>query len=193
MANLECVNFCLKTTSINASTVYTDYYPNKTVSTSTGIISNNRHTITWFNVNIRNILGPMFDKYDRFNLCLNSYAQSATGSTPLASQNEALCHIYFSGLPFTSTYNQDNGIFSNSIIFRQIILMAVANSVDHEQFSDKTFFTFSKTCDNVNITIDLKKVSTGLYPNYSSVDQLHGHMVFNFSIYGVEEYRVLKK
>ena len=37
MANLECVNFCLKTTSINASTVYGDY--------NNGNSNNNKSTL----------------------------------------------------------------------------------------------------------------------------------------------------
>ena len=52
MSNLECVNFSLKTTSINSATDLSVYW-NKTIQTPTGIIDNSRNTMTWFNVNLR--------------------------------------------------------------------------------------------------------------------------------------------
>ena len=93
MANLECVNFCLKTTSINASTTHADYF-NTTISTPTGVISNNRNTMTWYNINMRNLLGPMYDKYNAFNLCFNNFAMSASGTGAVTYDN-ATVHILY--------------------------------------------------------------------------------------------------
>jgi len=192
MANLECVNFCLKTTSINASTVFADYL-NTTISTPTGVITNNRNTMTWFNVNLRNLLGPMYDKYNAFNLCLNSYAMSSSGTSTILNDNATL-HIYLSGLSFLSNDNQSTGVSNNNVILRQLKLPVGASVTDNQTFTDKVYFTFLKNCDNVNLTIELKTVVTNTYPNVSGVaNNLQGHMAFNFSIYGVEEYRNLKK
>ena len=192
MANLECVNFTLKTTSINASTTFSDYY-NTTIQTPTGVIANNRNTMTWYNVNFRNLLGPMYNKYNAFNLCLNSYAMSSTGSTTIVTYDNIMVHVYLSGLSFLSLDNQTTGISTNSVVLRQINLPVGASITDNQTFSDKVYFTFLKNCDNVNLTIDLKSVATNNYPTPGTSSQLRGHMAFNFSVYGVEEHRVLKK
>ena len=192
MANLECVNFCLKTTSINASTAFTDYY-NTTVQTPTGVISNNRKTMTWYNVNLRNLLGPMYDKYKAFNLCLNSYAMSTAGSLAITNYDNVMVHVYLTGLSFLSSNDQAIGVSTSNVILRQINLPIGSSITDNQNFSDKVYFTFLKNCDNVNLTIDLKSVATNTYPTYTGNTQLRGHMAFNFSIYGVEEHRVSKK
>ena len=31
-------------------------------------------SFTWANINLRSLLGDMYDRYDRFNLCLNTIA-----------------------------------------------------------------------------------------------------------------------
>ena len=192
MANLECVNLTLKTTSINASTTYSDYL-NTTIATSTGVISNNRNTMTWYNVNLRNLLGIMYNKYNAFNICLNSYAMSTNGTSTVLNDNATL-HVYLSGLSFLSSDNQATGISNNTVVLRQLKIPTGPSLTDNQTFSDKVYFTFLKNCDNVNLTIELKTVATNTYPNVSGVaNNLQGHMTFNFSIYGVEEHRVLKK
>ena len=81
MNNKESILFSLKTTSINLSSVYNDYF-DTTVSTPNGIVSNNRCSFTWYNINIRNIIGnTIYEKYDRFNITLNSVIMSSQGST----------------------------------------------------------------------------------------------------------------
>lgn len=199
MANLECVNFTLKTTSINASTTFLDYL-NTTISTPTGIISNNRHSMTWYNVNLRNLLGPMYDKYNAFNLCFNNFSMSMSGAnygTVASSYDNQILHVYMSGLSFLSCDNQQLGPSNYSTILRTIKLptgASAGNLPDSQIFSDKVYVTFLKNCDNVNITIDLKTVATNTYPaGINSILYLPGHFAFNFSVYGIEEYRVLKK
>ena len=56
MNNKEVITYTLKTTSIYSSLVYNDYFSSK-ITTTTGLISNNRCNFTWFNINLRNILG----------------------------------------------------------------------------------------------------------------------------------------
>ena len=72
MNNKEVITFTLKTTSVDPSLVYTDYFGN-TISNQNGIISNNRCNYTWYNINLRNILGnDIYEKYDKFNISLNT-------------------------------------------------------------------------------------------------------------------------
>ena len=141
MANLECVNFTLRTSSINASTVFNDYL-NKTVQTPTGLITNNRCTMTWYNVNFRNLLGPMYSKYNAFNLCLNHYAMSYPGGSfgTIAPDNDNCVNVYMSGLTFLSNDNQQFGPSNNSTILRALKLptgASMGNLPDSQIFSDK--------------------------------------------------------
>ena len=135
----------------------------------------------------------MYDKYNAFNLCLNSYAASANGTSTILPEN-GIVHVYLSGLSFLSYDNQSTGISNNMVTLRQIKLPTASSTTDNQNFNDKVYFTFLKNCDNVNLTIELKTVATNTYPTNGGVAQnLQGHMAFNFSIYGVEEYRVSKK
>ena len=51
------------TTNLNASLV---------LSTTTSSNNTSRTSFTWNNIDLRMLLGDMYDKYDRFNLCLNN-------------------------------------------------------------------------------------------------------------------------
>ena len=63
MNNKEVITYTLKTTSIYSSLVYTDYFSSK-ITTTTGLTSNNRCNFTWFNINLRSILGNyIYEKY----------------------------------------------------------------------------------------------------------------------------------
>ena len=187
----ECVNFNLKTTQINSSPTFADYL-NTTVTTSKGQISNSFSSFTWYNVNIRMILGDLYDKYDRFNICLNNICMGEQGGAA-ADQDYRAMQIKFLGLPFNSSYNQ--GTYSNT---NQVILNCInlplpnaAISSYYYAFSEKTYFTFiknnSSTC---NLSIDLHSVFADAYPVYTASTQLLGHFIFSFSIYGVEDYRI---
>ena len=189
----ECVNFNLKTTQINSSSTFLDYY-NKTVTTSKGQITNNFCTFTWYNVNIRMILGDLYDKYDRFNICLNNISATAqNGTATTVIFDERLLQIKFSGLPFITSYN--HGTCSN---IGQVILNCVnlpkpeaAISTYYYAFSEKPYFTFYKNnTSTCNLNIDLQCVYTDDYPVYTNEKELLSHMMFSFSIYGVEDYRI---
>ena len=190
----ECVNLNLKTTQINSSSTFLDYY-NKTVTTSTGQISKNFCSFTWYNVNIRMVLGDLYDKYDRFNICLNNISACTQGNGAFLAANadNRLLHIKLSGLPFTTSYNQGTTSNIGQIILNTVMLPQPNATIStyYYAFSEKPYFTFyknnSSTC---NLTVDLHRVSTDNYPNITSYDQLLGHITLAFSIYGVEDYRI---
>ena len=187
----ECVNFNLKTTQINSSPTFADYL-NTTVTTTKGQISNNFSSFTWYNVNIRMILGDLYDKYDRFNICLNNISVGPQGGGVQTADNRLL-HIKLSGMPFTTSYNQGTTSNIGQIILNTVNLPLPAATIStyYYAFSEKPYFTFyknnSSTC---NLTIDLQKVSNDDYPNVTFSTQLLGHLNFAFSIYGVEDYRI---
>ena len=52
---------------INSSLTAADYF-NKTIDNQFGTIANNRCTLTWKNINMRQILGGMYDTYETFKI-----------------------------------------------------------------------------------------------------------------------------
>jgi hypothetical protein len=58
---------------------------------------------------MRTLLGDMYDKYDMFNLCLNTVATAVSANNFAGSANDQQCLLRVSGIPFiNNTYNVNN-------------------------------------------------------------------------------------
>ena len=83
-------------TNLNASLV---------LSTTTSSNNTSRTSFTWNNINLRMLLGDMYDKYDRFNLCLNTIS-SGLSDAYFGTQADAQVLVRVSGLPWVNnSYN----------------------------------------------------------------------------------------
>jgi len=156
------------------------------LNTVSGVANTKRTTCTWSNIDLRMLLGDMYNKYDRFNLCLNTIAQTLETIT-FTSANDAQCLIRINGLPWnnnsyniTTTGNNNTG---NTIIGS---FQFTNNALNTQYFYGSNMATFSKNQDICNITIDYIKVydlatpsSTGNFPN----------MTFIFDIFGVDDFK----
>ena len=178
----ENISLTLKTTQISTSTTYADYL--NTVSTEFGQVSQNRTSYTWYNVNLRNLLTPIYDKYDKFNISLNNVITSTQGSTASAA-NDRQIQIKMSGLSWLSSYDQQykNNQFK---VIKVLQFQKAGNGCDSFQFNEQ-YFTFVKSSDITNITIKLHNVDTDSYTTTTTATELFGHMIFNFNIQGVPE------
>ena len=181
----ENISLCLKTTQINASTTYSDYY-NKIVSTNTGQISNNRSTYTWYNVNLRNLLGPIYNKYDKFNISLNSIATGVKGSTAVLYPLERNLQVKLSGLQWLSSYNQATQNNDSNKVIKLIKLSSAANGSDVIDYNEE-FYTFLKGSNIVDITINLHNVDYDTNSIPTANTYMLPHIIFNFNIQGVPE------
>jgi len=180
----ENISLCLKTTQINASTTFADYL-GTTISTSTGQIANNRTTYTWYNVNLRNLLDPIYNKYNKFNISLNNVITSTQGIT-ISQANDRQIQIKMSGLMWLSSYNQATGKNDQNKVIKLLQFSRVGSGCDSFQFAEQ-YHTFLKGSDNVNITINLHNVDTDTYTQTTTSSELFGHFIFNFNIQGVPE------
>ena len=181
----ENISLCLKTTQIEPSTTYGDYY-DVTKATSTGKVENNRTTYTWYNVNLRNLLGPIYNKYNKFNICLNNIGTSLQGGSA-NGLNDRTLQVKMSGLQWLSSYNQSTGNNDQNKVIKLIQLSTAAATADVLQFNEQ-YHTFLKGSDVVDITINLHNISTDTnWSKPSSNAYLLGHMIFNFNIQGVPE------
>ncbi len=77
-----------------------------------GIINDARTQITWKNVDLRTIVGPMWDMYDYFSITLVTFMNVGLTKAPYTTQTGGYTHenssaiIYLQGLPFVNcTYD----------------------------------------------------------------------------------------
>jgi hypothetical protein len=187
--NKECVGFTLKTTDINPSTGDSTIYLNQNFVNGNGRINHNMTELTWFNVNLENIMGEMYNKYDKFNISLNLFGMASQGSAPDADQDSRTLYVKMSGLPWT-TYGQMN----SDVILNIIELPATGSTTYTKQFTNNQYYTFNKNSNLVNITIKLHAIEPDNFYDIllppSTIATLPGHMSFTFNIYGVEPYDV---
>lgn len=192
----------LKSYDIDPSNTDATYY-NNTVQTEQGIVTDNRNTLTWFNVNMRMALGDTYyNKYNKFHIRLNSFwcGQTSTATavtTPasaVASQVDArsvdiyLHNLAFEPAPYAQASISKNGA---SAFLANVLLPAIGatNAGVVYNFGDGSTpsYTFSKTADNVNITIKMLQASSQTPYTPSAATGLYGHSSFAFEIHGIDE------
>ena len=169
-------------TNINLSTFLEYSAPNIPKITTfsnnleTGYILNSKNTMGFFNVNIKTILGDLYDKYDNFYLCLNTVYFLNSTST-LSNLNARLFYIKTNGLPFHNmtkinviftSVKVDNAAYATSIIY-----------------PEPQYFKFSKV-SVANIEINLSLVYNELMTDpvlNSYQSSLTQNNSFHFSIF----------
>ena len=182
------VNLVLKTTDITPSNTTSDYY-NNVISTSIGTVSNYRTSFVWKNINMKILLGDLFEKYERFGIALIYTSGSQTGSATDINEDLRNLQVKLSGLPLTTSYDQKKGINSNVVTCSTILIPYVSLNVWESKNNIPQYFTFTKQniCD---ISIDLHTILTDTSPVVSSVDKMIGHCLFSFNIIGIDEFGV---
>ena len=174
----ESICLALKTFDINSSDTQADYY-DTIVTTNKGKIFDDRTGYTWNNVNMKNLLGDWYNKYDKFNICLVSVAQSYKPTQTLNACN--VVSIKMSGLQWLSSYDQASGNDTGSVV------VGLRNfNQDNDDFSSTSFITFRKGQQITNITIKLDCLENDdtLMPDS---DSTFGHMIFLFNITPVKD------
>ena len=140
-------------------------------------------SFTWTNINLRILLGDMFDKYDRFMLLLQNISQANSGTMATADDRSIL--INMSGLSFiNSTYTQKLQSNSGSLIVCPYIV--VSGGAQCQLYNNFAVSTFIKQNDIVNISINYTKMKD----ETAATAVTYPHTVFIFNIVGLEEYRV---
>ena len=145
MANLEGSTFVLRTvdaTNNNAS--YSSW--------------------TWSSVDLRSILGTLWDNYDYFNIALVSAVSSVVATTPTYATNDhKIGMINMSGLRWTSSYDTGTKTNTNVVSIGFINFTGLTTSVPISiQNNTLSYNTFTKGNPVVNITIFYTKILDGL-------------------------------
>jgi len=185
----ESINFVLKTTDISSDNNTATYY-GLTVINNIGSVSKNRTSLTWNNVNLRMLLGEMYDRYDKFNLSLNFVAGTRSGTVGETNLDARLINVRLRGLNFTSSYNQSSGNNNNSI-FLTTLQLPTNTTPWANNYLTQQYFTFQKQ-ETATITIDLLSVATDTNAVPSTETSMLGHTIYGFNIYGCDEYKNTK-
>ena len=174
---MQNIVLTLKSSDINLSDVQAYYY-NTDVFTSTGSITNSKKTFTWYNVNLKNLLGEWYNNYDAFNICLVSISQSFQ-STQTTIIKDNVIMIKMSGLQWLSSYDQKTGTNTG-------IIVAALRNFNEYHLTKNNYITFLKGNPITNITLSLDNVSTDA-PFTTNSNAVFGNMVFSFNITPVEK------
>lgn len=159
-------------------------------TTTTGFINRWQSNMTWYNVNLRSVLGGLYKEGGKYNLKLESICFSLTSNltTYTAIENNRAFNVFISGFPFMSSYSVSGGLRNESLLST----VRVPSGAQHYMFNysnNELTFDLAKLngINNVDITIQYRDLllnstepiggtNTVAYPNAQ----------FVFSIYQVE-------
>lgn len=143
MSNLQSVLLVLKTSDLTLNT-----------TNSVGICDARRTNMTWLNINLRTLLGDMWDKYDNFNLILCQITND--GGNPTANGVNALLNLNISGLPLVNGfYDTVNKMNTNTAIIGCFNQAQTNNTL----YGGLNSITFNKTQEQVNLNLFYTSVS----------------------------------
>jgi hypothetical protein len=174
MELLEVCNFVLNGNDISSS----DTAANYPVINSLGSINSLRNIITFYNINLENVLGDMYKKYEVFNLRLTGVNGSL--QTYGTASIDRLHVINITGLPWINcTYNTVSRCNTDTCQLGSFVGgTGVSFNVN---FESSLIATFAK-CQNTNITITLLRMD-GTTPQSAT---MLPRLQFFFTITGVK-------
>ena len=160
----------------------TNVLPTNGTTNDYGTGNSTLSSFTWTNINLRTLLGDIFDKYDRYLLLLQNITQALAGAISTVDDKAIL--INMSGLSFVnSTYIQKLQSNSGALIVCPFIF--IPSTIQSQLYNNLPVSTFIKQNDIVNISINYTRIKDDVAPTTTLP-----HMCFIFNIVGIEEYRV---
>ena len=175
MNNSNLCSLVLKHSDISTTTT------TQTVNNNIGGWSNYKQTVYW-NVNLRNLLGDNYNKYEKFGIRLNQWAHVSV-AYPTNATLDINHSVMMSGLNWdNSSYSQLNGTNTNKAPLIMIILNASTNSIINYQ-PNTSVNIFKKSTENVQIQIEHFRLIDDTIIQ-STVGLPHGAL--SFDVFGVE-------
>jgi hypothetical protein len=179
MSNLQMASLVLRSSDLTLNT-----------SNQYGSCDLYRLTQTWNNINLRTLLGDMYDKYDLFNLCLNTITTAGYGQNGYAigssSADNLNVIVKLSGLPFINqTYSVKQGCNTSICPISSFLFTnsgTINNITTTQLFFSNNCYTFGKSQQSCNITIQYGTVKDDSLPTTLSA---YPNMVFIFDIVGI--------
>jgi hypothetical protein len=139
---------------------------------------------TWYNINLRMLLGDMYYQYDYFNMCLISISSGLTQALALgATADDKMVSVKISGLPFINqSYYQPTGNTTVGVL--SIPITAVTNTQQYNNVAN--VITFNKDQDLCNFNISLFRVVDDVKPVLNA-GNINPQFTFIFTIIGIDK------
>ena len=134
-----------------------NFYYGIIYNSSRGSANAKLSSMTWNNINLRTLLGDMYDDYDIFNICLNSI--STATANPILDLNDDVKNVFItlSGLPLINqTYSVKNGCNSNYTVIGTFNF--IENKASTQNYYSNNTATFGKSQEQCTITIEYDKI-----------------------------------
>lgn len=168
-----------------------DILPNNNVTNNTdnsiGRITANNARITWKNINLRHVLGSLWDRYDKFNMILNFYGMKVAGVD--VAVNDRSMSFWISGLNFSNqTYNITTKSLNNDTCIG-VVLYTAGLGVS-QTLLDNVITINKPDIPVVDITIEMKCQTTNVADGFTEKPaSVLGHHTFGFTFVGCEDYK----
>lgn len=154
-----------------------------------GTISDNGQFLIFKGINMRQVLGTLYDKYDMFNVSLRTYL-SAPNST--ASVNNVACSLWLTGLNWVNqTYSVKTKNFNTEACIGGCNFQATTTNGQVTHHSSNTAMFRKGPPDVTDLIIEFKNSAGTIVANatkYEKISQDIGHQQFIFDFYGVDGY-----
>ena len=173
MYNEECATLVLRSGDLTANST-------NLVGTADARFTN----MTWSNINLRTLLGNIYDKYDRFTLVPIQF-QTITGAGFALTNDDRCVSINIAGLPFTNNnYNASTKTNQNSAVI--YVTRFIANNSSNS-ITTGNVLNFTKNQDITDINIFYQRISPDGNGRYAITQTATNfpHIIFTFNIYGV--------
>lgn len=165
-------------TDFAIATLYLKSSDLSTTENATGLASVSNSVLRWNNINLRTLLGDMYDEYETFNLSLTSISSSKTPAALGASFgnsdiNNLLLTLYIEGLPFiNNTYDVAKRGNTGRAMLGIFTYPATNSTTNIRVYNQSGTLTFGKSQEQCNITLSFKRVvddqtpeTTDAFPN----------------------------
>jgi hypothetical protein len=137
-------------------TTDTNYIYGRDFNSTKGTCNRQLSLMTWNNINLRTLLGDMYNDFDLFNLCLNSITTANANQIDTSSDVRNIS-VKISGLPFINqTYNIKNGC--NGVQTMIATFNFIPNQCTTQYYYSNNIATFGKNQELCNITIEYDKI-----------------------------------
>ena len=154
---------------------------NYPVSNSIGSINQGRTEYTWNTINLKDILGDQYHKFEYFNLILRT--AQFTGITATPAINERLLNIVASGPSWVnSSYDVATRRYTTEAVVGQFTVIGTLGGV--LQFDDNCMATFKKT-PTFDFTLKLQTLA-GVPPVFDPLFTLFPGASYYFDIIPVQ-------
>jgi len=175
MEQKRSVRLVLKTSDLTANS-----------TTDIGQCDQYRTSFTWFNINLRNLLGDLYNQYDYFNMSLISLSSSVgSAAAGAGSTEDRLVYIKLGGLPFVGqSYNQRTGN-PGSLVTIGTYQIPTTAIVGNQYFNNSAnVCTFNTDQDLCNFTVSFFRVIDDTKP---ALTLANPQFAFIFTIIGIDK------